>query len=335
MLKRAGVVLVLVIAVLFVAPAASPVQLSYVYSDSMEPTIAENDGFLLVPANDVRPGTIVTFRSERRGEYVTHRVVGESERGFITKGDANPSTDQAGGYDHVQRSEIAGRVLGVGGDPIVLPGLGVVVSALRDHRLLLLGVGALAALLSLGRGRSTGRPTRPVVRVNDLLYPLFVAALLGTTVSLVAGGLTQDLTYTAVAGGSDAARTVAVGEPATRTAHVDVPSPPMSHRIVSVDGATITDRTRNGSVTELGLRIPPPTEPGAVRASIALGHYPAVLPRGIVAAAHDYHPVAAAFATASAVLAPLFAGCALFVDGHTPLRAPRSRWLRLIWGGAT
>ena len=88
MLRHAGYLLLVAVVVALLAPAASPIQLSHVTSDSMEPTIETGDGYILVPAGDVIPGEIVTFYSEERAGYVTHRVAGTTSFCFITKGDA-------------------------------------------------------------------------------------------------------------------------------------------------------------------------------------------------------------------------------------------------------
>jgi len=75
-----------------------PVLLGFVTSESMEPTLETGDGFVAVPAaltGPVEEGDVVTFRAEeiQGGGLTTHRVVDETDRGYITRGDANPFTD--------------------------------------------------------------------------------------------------------------------------------------------------------------------------------------------------------------------------------------------------
>jgi signal peptidase I len=69
-------------------------------SESMAPAIHAGDLLVtrVVPARTVRPGDVVTFADPTRaGRSVTHRVVsvgGDRELEFVTRGDANDSTEQ-------------------------------------------------------------------------------------------------------------------------------------------------------------------------------------------------------------------------------------------------
>lgn len=63
-----------------------------VMSGSMEPTIGTGS-FLLVNENDkeIEEGDIIAFQKEKM--LIAHRVVKVTDRGYITKGDANDSID--------------------------------------------------------------------------------------------------------------------------------------------------------------------------------------------------------------------------------------------------
>lgn len=113
-----------------------PVLVSYVESGSMEPALEEDDGFVLVPsqiASPVEVGDVVTFQSElvNGGRLTTHRVVRETKTGYITKGDANPFTDQDTGEPPVTDAQIVGKVLSSGRDPVAIPHLGTFVRLSR------------------------------------------------------------------------------------------------------------------------------------------------------------------------------------------------------------
>ncbi|WP_020221366.1 signal peptidase I, partial [Halarchaeum acidiphilum] len=137
MIRTAALAVLLVLAGLVAAPAGSPVQVSYVYSESMSPTIGVGDGYVLVPAGHVSTGDIVTFWSGTRGAYTTHRIVDETADGFRTKGDHNAVADQAAGYPSVSRDAIVGRVLTWRGSPLVIPHLGSAVRFVHEHVALL------------------------------------------------------------------------------------------------------------------------------------------------------------------------------------------------------
>ncbi|WP_256420519.1 signal peptidase I [Halobellus rarus] len=106
-----------------------PILLSFVETGSMQPTLDPGDGFIAIPtaiAGDIAPGDVVTFEAQeiQGGGLTTHRVVEETERGYITQGDNNPFTDQDGGEPVVQDAEIVAKALSVGGSVVVIPHLG-------------------------------------------------------------------------------------------------------------------------------------------------------------------------------------------------------------------
>lgn len=146
-----GLLAVVTLAIVLVAPAGEPVQVSYVDSDSMAPTLEPGDAYILVPAGDVSTGDIVTFWAPNRGEFVTHRVVGETEDGYLTTGDANERTDQATGSEPVPREVVVGAVWTVAGEPVVVPAAGAVVPTLDRFQPLLFGLVLLAARRSSTR----------------------------------------------------------------------------------------------------------------------------------------------------------------------------------------
>lgn len=325
MITRAGLVIV-VLAVFAVTTPASPVQLSYVYSDSMEPTIGENEGYVIVPVEQIKQRDIIVFWSEERNEYATHRVVGRSDAGLITQGDNNDVTDQASGYPHVQREEVTGKVWTVGGEPVTIGGLGILVSFVQSYRLLVLGI----AMVLIGGGLLFGgsqhpHPRRSLVRVRDILHPMFAAAIIGSIVIILTGAVSHELLYVAVDGGSSAPNTLAVGEAATETIFINATSIPLTHRIVSTDGMTITNSSRNASTITANVYIPGPTTSGAYPTSVDVYRYPAVLPRTLVEALHSVHPSIAAATTMCLLFMPFALLYALLFDGNTPLRASRSQ----------
>lgn len=75
-----------------------------VVSGSMEPTIQTGDLIIInQKEKDYKEGNIVTF-IDVNGSFVTHRIVGMTSNGYLTKGDANKSVDP--GY--VRKEKIVG-----------------------------------------------------------------------------------------------------------------------------------------------------------------------------------------------------------------------------------
>jgi signal peptidase len=126
--------LVTVVALLLSGWLGQPVLLGYVETDSMSPTLQSGDGFIAIPsavAGPVHQGDVITFRAEvlHGGGLTTHRVIGETNHGYITKGDANPIPDQSGsGEPPVRDEQVVAKVMQVHGNVVVIPQLGQVVT---------------------------------------------------------------------------------------------------------------------------------------------------------------------------------------------------------------
>lgn len=301
----------------------SPVYVSYVYSESMEPTISEGDGYLVVPAGEIAEGDIVTFHSEHRGEHVTHRVVGVEDGGYVTQGDNNARTDQATGHPFVREEEITGAVLTVGDRPLTIPSLHGVVTAVRTYWPL----GALVAGIALVY--SSSERTRDVVRVSDLMDPLFLAIVLGGVIALTIGVPAFTATYTVTETPDDRESTVTAGETVARALELPIgPRPAYTHRIVDADGAAVTDHVTRGDATTVDLDVRG-SEPGPHKVTIRLYQYPAIVPYRVVAALHALHPAAAASAVTAAVVSPAYLFHRVIVDNKTPIRTRGSLARRL------
>jgi signal peptidase len=131
-----GTVVALILALLVTQLIGQPF-IVFVETGSMEPTLQPNDGFLAVPAflaGEPEEGDVVLFESQEigGGELTTHRVVRETDRGYITKGDANPFTDQDGDEPPVSEGQIKSVGLQLGGDLVVIPGLGASITSITS-----------------------------------------------------------------------------------------------------------------------------------------------------------------------------------------------------------
>lgn len=92
-------------------------------SRSMEPTFDIGDVVIYrdkFAHNDIKEGDIIAFKSPAEDKIVTHRVVGVTPLGYITKGDNNPSVDS----DIVHRTWVRGVVVERNGEPLRIPYIG-------------------------------------------------------------------------------------------------------------------------------------------------------------------------------------------------------------------
>jgi signal peptidase len=180
------VLVVLVVAMLIGQLLGQPIVLGFVVTGSMnaEPAnMAPGDGFIAIPpslAGDVGEGDVVTFEAQelQGGGLTTHRIVGETEQGYITRGDANPFTDQDGPEPPVQESQIVAVALQIDGNVVVIPRIGVVVLALQDA--FSAAASALSGIPGLG-GLADGNIGSSMVLVGVLLlvYSLGAEAVSG------------------------------------------------------------------------------------------------------------------------------------------------------------
>lgn len=99
-----------------------------VSGESMEPALEHGDFTFVVPyfagkSGLPEAGDIIAFEDEQ-GNRLVHRIVDTTEQGYITKGDANPDTDQEGGQPLVTLARIQGTAASLGSQVVRVPVLG-------------------------------------------------------------------------------------------------------------------------------------------------------------------------------------------------------------------
>ncbi len=148
-----GLLLAAAVAMILGALLGQPILFGFVETGSMEPGLEPGDGFIAVPSavtGEPEVGDVVVFEAEtlQGGGLTTHRIVRETSAGYITKGDANPFTDQDGGEPPVTDEQIVAEAVTIGDTIIAIPFLGVAVLLIRG----LVGAAQqqIASLLGLG-----------------------------------------------------------------------------------------------------------------------------------------------------------------------------------------
>ncbi|WP_226480723.1 signal peptidase I [Natrinema amylolyticum] len=334
-LAKRGLGLVLVVAVLLLVVGqllGQPILLGYVSSGSMEPTMDTGDGFVAIPSlvTDVEEGDVVVYQARELhdGGLTTHRVVGETEEGYVTKGDANPFTDQDGGEPHVTEGQIVAEVLQVNGAVVTIPGLGTLVLAIQGvaasaagtvtsvfglATMSANGLGALmvavgVAMLGFGTlferlGPSQRATRRSRSRENVIAFwtalglVLLVFVTFATAAMVVPSGTTE---YELISSESpdDNPQIVAPGETTGLTRTVDnsgyLPVAVVHEAEsggISADPTRQTVGIRDSGETTVSLSAP--DETGEYTRHLGEYRYLAVLPPSVLFWLHDLHPLAA------------------------------------------
>lgn len=330
------VAVALLVAVVVGQALGHPVLLGYVVSGSMSPTLDRGDGFVAVPAvlaDSPEVGDVVVYRAQRvqGGGLVTHRVVGRTDAGYVTRGDANPFTDQAGPEPPVPESRVIAVALEFDGEVVVVPGVGAAVLGFRDVAttfgehlgvdvgpaglgLLVFGLGLV--LYALGRG-SHGRRVRERVRSRSragsvdagrvaLLLALLV--VLPAIASMVAPAGAHTVEMVSSETGADRGRVVAAGDEVTRSIAVANGGvlPVVTYLEPTSDGVSVgRERTvvAPGARRVVPVTVRAPAETGYYVRTVAEHRYLLVLPLPVVDALYRVHPWLPALATAGGLAA--------------------------------
>lgn len=347
-----------------------PVLFGFVTSGSMAPTLDQGDGFIAVPttiAGEPEVGDVVVFEAEtiQGGGLTTHRIVGETEQGFVTAGDANPFTDQDAGEPYVQRRDIEAHVLQVNGEVVAIPHLGTAVLTMRsvvtapfgflgEERagMVLVFVGmALFVLAGLSGGATRRRTKRSRNRENVVAIwsvVFFAAAVLvvGATAAMVvpAGHVQIEMIATEDPPGDDP-QVVEPGGVARANYSI--------HNSGVIPTLVVTDPEDEGvrvdpAQTTLGFRdsqqmtvyMDAPETPGEYTRGVQESRYLVLLPVSVLLFLHAIHPLLALLAV-DVVVALFVVTVAVGIFGthdlrlrpgaDVPLRIRIERRLRRYW----
>jgi len=168
-----GVVLVVLVSLVAGQVLGQPILLGFVETGSMEPTIETGDGFVALPSEvtgEPEQGDVVVFEAKeiQGGGLTTHRIVEETDRGYVTRGDANPFTDQDGDEPYVQDAQIVAEAWQVNGEVVTIPAFGTAVMTASDalERVQM----QLAVTLGVRSLSGTSGLALPILGVSIVLY---------------------------------------------------------------------------------------------------------------------------------------------------------------------
>ncbi|MFC7324833.1 signal peptidase I [Halorubrum rutilum] len=360
-----ALLVVLVVAMLIGQQLGQPIVLGFVLTGSMnaEPAnMAPGDGFIAVPpaiAGDVEEGDVVTFDAQglQGGGLTTHRVVAETDQGYITRGDANPFTDQDGPEPPVQESQIKAVALQLGGDTVVIPNIGLAAIAMQDAfgfaatflaaipglgglaegnvgssmvlvGLLLLGYSLVAEAVG-GSNRRSGRDDRSRDRGGKTSAVLVLLAILllitvPATASMVIPSGTNDITIVSSQSPSSNPTVIERGGSVEYTYNFS--NDGFIPRIATVDAASTGVDVAQSSLTaprgetaSTTVTLHAPEETGAYVRSVSEWQYVQFLPAPVILSLHAIHPFAAV-AAINAVIVVVVTAVYVLAVGLEPFR---------------
>ncbi|WP_302082418.1 signal peptidase I [Salinibaculum rarum] len=344
-LRLAVTLAVVLVAVSLVAGnlLGQPILLSYVETGSMEPTMNAGDGFVAVPtalAGEVETGDVVTFRAEeiQGGGLTTHRIVEETERGYITRGDANPFADQDNEEPPVRSEQIVAVAWQPGGSVFTIPHLGTAIQTLQNTiqtlqvRLaglfgtrsllglqgltyLLLGATVLLYLVDLylddgehrerDRGRDTGTSTRLLVAAMAL------GLALAATAAMAAPAGTQEYTIVSAEFESDSPFVIEQGTSMSTNYTVGNSGllPIVTYLEPRGEGVDVQPRKlriESQSLANTTMTLSAPPETGTYRRYVVEHRYLAVLPPAMIRTLYGVHPWLPVVAIDALIVVPFY-----------------------------
>ncbi|MFC7074973.1 S26 family signal peptidase [Haloarcula halophila] len=338
-------VLVLVVLALLVGQLlGQPVLLGFVRTGSMDPALEPDDGFVAVPSpltGPPEPGDVIVFEAEeiQGGGLTTHRVVGTTEKGYVTKGDANAITDQTAGEPPVRDHQIVAEVLQINGRIVAIPALGSGINAIKNTvqgaqltlarwsgTELFLGtegvltVLAVAAFGYLGfdsvfgtrdeRDRDTDRSRSQGLDPRVLVAACALVLAAGLVAPTVVQGGTTEMAIVSSSFDSERADVIPAGESKPRTRQLRNPSYlPNVVYLVPGDGVDVSDRVVRvppQSQREITVTLHAPADTGSYQRLLTTHRYVAVLPTSLLTELYSKHPLLPTIGTLGSIVVPFY-----------------------------
>jgi signal peptidase len=325
-----------VIAALFFAVATiilslTPATFAYAQTDSMEPEISPGDTFILYPSSEYQVGDVIAFVPEDGGTIITHRIVEETEEGYITKGDNNQITDQSGGdRPPVTENRIRGKALTLGGEVATVPYSGWLLNTINQNKIIIYLLIILVLLYDL-TGEYKNRKTfkRDYIDYGDVLtYLIILLIIISNTVILLP--VSEEITLIATEGNSSAETSIKVGQREDiELSYESKINLPFTRDYVKSSDMEITDyyRDENNNIIIEG-RSKSYDEIGAKDADLRIYNVPASLPKPVSDYIFNINAILGSFITTLSILLPLYLILYLLLPTESPVRFRKYKSLK-------
>lgn len=283
--------------------------LTYVYSNSMEPLIKVNDGFLVIPASNYTEGDIIMYRpTVLEAPYITHRIIAKGDLGFITKGDNSPYEDQESGEPLVTKERIVGKVLTIHGQPIIIPGLGNLTEGIQSRlgnyaKYLSVFFFVLGSIFSIAGAKKSfrSRKKRNRIRLKHLYHGVTIFAMIAVIISIYAGSRVSVVRYLVSEYPASTGNQVELYKEGRLSMEVSnhgmIPVWTMVKGIKPLSVLEAPQSLEARSKETILLDVMPHRETGYYQGYLQIYHYPKLLPRNWVVVLHNSSPTLAIIAT--------------------------------------
>ncbi|ASJ17469.1 S26 family signal peptidase [Thermococcus chitonophagus] len=282
---RASDILILAIILGLIVPSTigflvgRPVFVSYVYSESMYPTLKKWDVFFINPFSKGDIGDIIVFNLS--GRWTVHRVYAITEKGYITKGDNNVATDQQDGKNApIPKNQIIGKVITIGGRPLKIPGLGKYITSSATMVI----VGALGILSIISDTGMKRKKRKRIVVTTEQIY-LGLAGLLTITMIFI-GSMSWgevEITYASTLAGGQREGWYLPGS--TIEKNLTIKNPSMIPMVVIASGKIINTTTlmlKGREEATIPVKILVPKETRIYTDKVSISSYYPILPISVI-----------------------------------------------------
>lgn len=315
-MNRKTAFILVIVALLTGVVFLTPYGLGYPTSDSMEPTLSQEDIYFVVPATNFGTGDIVVFDQSQTESGLqrstVHRIVGETNNGYITQGDANERTDQETGAPPVTEKQIDGRVLTIGGQPVTVPNSYQLTEKVIQNSRLIGALGVLLVVLPYLKDMFTSQlenrdPSRPL-QTGEVLTIVPIIVFISLVLFLY---LTPSVhVWTAVATTEDVAEqsqiNVPINEPVDEEVSLNYST--QTDFVVAlpeIRGGTIQSTEYGEGTIDIQMEVGPYKTKGPKETQILFYEYPGILPADWIQTVHSVHPFVACLVVSGTVVFPI------------------------------
>lgn len=332
--------ILLLISVILILLLISPIEISFVVSDSMSPTIEPNEDIFFVNTNvdsteDFKVGEVIVYYSPNRTELTTHRVVDKSEEGLITKGDNSFETDQERGEDPITDELIFGKVVKIQGSVLTINDVFPVVKFVTDYNtellfglLLMLFIDILYPRSKRGISRFNSDVTtyRFMLLVTIILVVSWTGFIYFSSISVTGSStiVTDDRNF-------NEEQFISVNESVEKTQVIDVHNSIIpthdEYEITNYGEIQNVQKFSDKKEVHITYNIGPFQNRGVYTPVFVAYPYPRTLPPNIISYLHSIHPLVASIATMSVIAIPIYIIYMLITD-NVRIRTNRIRMSR-------